>query len=101
MTCAGLGVLCSPLAALLKHGNLWAEANAVISAGSGSYTTEMSPAMADLVSQLHRVRTFIKDEQKKFKVTGAYGSSCPAPRSSCVLRAPASKVESAARSSAA
>jgi hypothetical protein len=30
----------------------------------------MTPAMADVVSQLHRVRTFIKDEQKKFKASG-------------------------------
>ena len=50
---------------MLKHGGLWEEAVEVMRSPA-SAPGSMSAAMAEVVSQLHKVRTFIKDEQRRF-----------------------------------
>ena len=53
---------------MLKHSGLWSEASAIMSAANPSaWPSTMSLAMNEVVSQLHKMRVFIKDEQKRFK----------------------------------
>lgn len=58
------------LAALLKHGGLWREAQRVLADLSAGATVVCSPAMDEIASLLHKMRRYLREETLAIKSAG-------------------------------